>query len=278
MIAAVGEAARIRMVVLDVDGTLLTSDARLTGRTVAAVGRARARGLEVCLATSRGPSGLRWLVGELGLDAWVVAYQGALVGWLDRTGRPASEPLVDRPMPAQAARAVLAEAAAAGLSVSWFAGSTWFALADDAAMRREAGIVRDRFVVAVGPADGLRPHKLMLIAGHPDLIPALHVLAGRLPAACAGQFSHDNYLEVTRAGVDKAQALAVLADRLGIPLAETAAVGDGQNDLGLLGAVGLPIAMGNAKPALKAIAAFVTGSNDDDGAAAALDRLAGAGG
>jgi Cof subfamily protein (haloacid dehalogenase superfamily) len=274
MIAAVGEAGRIRMVVLDVDGTLLTSDARLSPRTVAAVGRARERGLEVCLATSRGPGGLRWLVGRLGLDVWAVAYQGALVGRLDRTGALAGEPLLDDPMPAGAARAVLAEAAAAGLSCSWFAGGSWYALADDEAMRREAAIVRDRFVVAGAPTGGLEPHKLMLIAGHPDLVPALHGLAGRLPAACAGYFSHDNYLEVTRAGVDKAQAMVVLARRLGIPLAEAAAVGDGQNDLGLLGAVGLPIAMGNAKPALKAIAAFVTGSNDDDGAAAALDRLA----
>ena len=272
-----GEGSRIRLVVLDVDGTLLTSDARLTEPTVAAVGRARERGLEVCLATSRGPGGLRWLVGRLGLDAWAVVFQGALVGRLGRTGTLAGAPLVDEPVPPEAARAVLAEAAAAGLSASWFAGPAWFALADDAAMRREAGIVRDQFVVAEPLADGHAPHKLMLIAGRPDLVPALGVLAGRLPAACAGHFSHDNYLEVTRAGVDKARALTVLAARLGIPLAETAAVGDGQNDLGLLGAVGLPIAMGNAKPALKQLAAFVTGSNDDDGVAAALDRLAGPG-
>jgi Cof subfamily protein (haloacid dehalogenase superfamily) len=275
-VPAVGGAGRIRLVVLDVDGTLLTSDARLTGPTVAAVGRARERGLELCLATSRGPGGLRWLVGRLDLEAWVAAFQGALVGRLDKTGELVDGPLLDQPMPAPAARAVLAEAAAAGLSCSWFAGPSWFALADDAAMRREAGIVRDRFTVVGPPADGQDPHKLMLIAGRPGLVPALHALAGRLPAACAGYFSHDNYLEVTAAGVDKAHALVVLADRLGIPLAEAAAVGDGQNDLGLLGAVGLPIAMGNAKPALKEIAAFVTGRNDEDGAAAALDRLTGA--
>jgi hydroxymethylpyrimidine pyrophosphatase-like HAD family hydrolase len=198
------------------------------------------------------------------------------VGRLDRTGQLAGAPLVDRPMPAPAARAVLAEAAALGLSASWFAGPGWFALADDAAMRREAGIVRDQFVVAGPPADGQDPHKLMVVAGHPDLVPQLHAVAGRLPADCAGHFSHDNYLEVTRADVDKAGALAALADRLGVPLAETAAVGDGHNDLGLLRAVGLPIAMGNAKPPLKQAAVFVTGSNDEDGVATALDRLTGA--
>lgn len=271
-----GGAPAVRMVVLDVDGTLLTSDARLTGPTVDAVGRARGRGLEVCLATSRGPGGLRWLVGQLGLEAWVVVFQGALVGRLDQAGALAGTPLVDRPMPAAAARAVLAEAAALGLSASWFAGPGWFALADDAAMRREAGIVRDQFVVAGPPADGQDPHKLMVIAGHPDLVPQLHAVAGRLPADCAGHFSHDNYLEVTRADVDKAGALGALADRLGVPLAETAAVGDGHNDLGLLRAVGLPIAMGNAKPPLKQAAVFVTGSNDEDGVATALDRLTGA--
>ena len=191
------------MVVLDVDGTLLTSDARLTRATVAAVGRAGARGLEVCLATSRGPGGLRWVVGRLGLEAWVVAYQGALVGRLDRAGALAGPPPAERPLPAAAARAVLAEAAALGLSASWFAGPDWFALADDPAMRREAGIVRDAFVVAGPPADGHDPHKLMLIAGHPDLVPSLLDLAGRLPPDCAGHFSHDNYLEVTRADVDR---------------------------------------------------------------------------
>ena len=264
---------RIRLVVLDVDGTLLTSDARLTPATVAAVGRARTAGLEVCLATSRGPGGLRWLVGRLGLDAWVIAFQGALVGRLNRTGALVGAPLADDPVPAEAARAVLAEAAAAGLSASWFVGPAWFALADDPAMAREAAIVRDRFVVAEGPGEGEGPHKLMLIAGRPGRIPALHDLAGRLPAACAGHFSHDNYLEVTRAGVDKAGALAALAAHAGIPLAETAAVGDGHNDLGMLRVVGLPVAMGNAKPALKQVAAWVAAGNDEDGAAAALDRL-----
>jgi Cof subfamily protein (haloacid dehalogenase superfamily) len=259
--------------VLDVDGTLVTSDARLTPATRAAVGRAAAHGLEVCLATSRGPGGLRWLLGRLGLDVWAVTYQGALAGRLDRAGALAGEPLVDQPMPAAAAAAVGGKAAAAGLSVSWFVGPTWYALADDPATRREARIVRDRFVVADGPAGGAGPHKLMLIAGRPELVPALHALAGRLPADCAGSFSHDNYLEVTRAGVDKAGALATLAGRLRVPLAETAAVGDGQNDLGLLGAVGLPVAMGNATPALKQVATWVVASNDEDGAAAALHRL-----
>jgi hydroxymethylpyrimidine pyrophosphatase-like HAD family hydrolase len=196
--------------VLDVDGTLVTSDARLTPATRAAVGRATAHGLEVCLATSRGPGGLRWLLDRLGLDLWAVTYQGALAGRLGRAG---------------------------------------------------------------GLAGGVGPHKLMLIAGRPELLPALHALAGRLPDDCAGYFSHDNYLEVTRAGVDKAGALARLAGRLQIPLAETAAVGDGQNDLGLLGAVGLPVAMGNATPALKQVATWVVASNDEDGAAAALHRL-----
>jgi Cof subfamily protein (haloacid dehalogenase superfamily) len=263
---------RVRLVVLDVDGTLLTSDARLTPATRAAVGRASERGLEVCLATSRGPGGLRWLLARLDLAVWAVTYQGALVGRLDRTGALVGRPLVDDPVPGAAAGAVLAAAASAGLSASWFVGPAWYALADDPAMRREAGIVRDRFVVADRP-DGADPHKLMLIAGRPELLPALHALARRLPATCAGHFSNANYLEVTRAGVDKARALAVLADRVGVPLAEWAAVGDGHNDLGMLRAVGLPIAMGNAKAPLKQAAAWVVPANDQDGAAAALDRL-----
>jgi hypothetical protein len=175
----------IRLVVLDVDGTLLTSDARLSLATQAAVGRALAGGLQVGLATSRGPGGLRWLLGQLGLAAWVVAYQGALVGRLDRAGGLVGAPLVDHPIPGEVAQGVLEDAAASGLSVSWFVGESWFALRDDPAMRREAGIVRDGFVLA-GGLSGRDPHKLMLIAGRPEQVPVLHQLAGGCRPAASG--------------------------------------------------------------------------------------------
>ena len=81
--------SRIRLVALDVDGTLLTSDHRVTEATRAAIDRVRARGVEVLLATSRAPCALRTVLDALGLlePAVFVSCQGALLGSYDPRGR-----------------------------------------------------------------------------------------------------------------------------------------------------------------------------------------------
>ena len=85
--------------------------------------------------------------------------------------------------------------------------------------------------------------------------------------------SQPYYLDVTPAGLDKGAYLRDLAGRLGLPLQAVAAIGDMDNDVPMLSVAGLPIAMGNGSPAVKAAGAFVTESNEADGFAAAVDAL-----
>jgi hydroxymethylpyrimidine pyrophosphatase-like HAD family hydrolase len=73
-------------------------------------------------------------------------------------------------------------------------------------------------------------------------------------------------------GVSKGAALARLATDLGVPLAETLAIGDGSNDISMLRAAGLGVAMGHAAPSVRLAADVVTASNTDDGAAQAIER------
>ena len=80
-------------------------------------------------------------------------------------------------------------------------------------------------------------------------------------------------LEFTRSDTAKGRTLSILADRLGIPVAETMAVGDTQNDMNIVEMAGVGVAMGNAEPQLKEIAQFVSLSNEESGVAYAIEKL-----
>ena len=82
--------------------------------------------------------------------------------------------------------------------------------------------------------------------------------------------SNDHDFELVAKGVDKGRALALLSMMYGVPLCDCAGVGDSDNDLAMLQAVGTPIAMGNAAPAVKAAACRIAPSNTEDGVAQAI--------
>ena len=83
----------------------------------------------------------------------------------------------------------------------------------------------------------------------------------------------DRFVEITRKGTDKGEALAALCCRLGIDIAETIAFGDGENDLLFLKKAGIAVAMENAHPAVKSIADIITSSNNDNGVCAIIKAL-----
>jgi hydroxymethylpyrimidine pyrophosphatase-like HAD family hydrolase len=101
-------------------------------------------------------------------------------------------------------------------------------------------------------------------------------LEARLLAKVEGQAqvsrSQPVYLDVTAMQANKGQALATLAEFLGLPLEQTAAMGDGGNDPAMFHVAGLSIAMGQAEDEVKRQADVVTGANTEDGAAQAIER------
>src|SRR5215212_4497048 len=113
------------LVVLDVDGTVLTSAHEVGAATAAQVRRVRAAGVQVLLASSRGPRAMLPVLTALGLTDGTefVGTQGALTGSYDAAG--ALQVRDRRPAPVDAARAVVAAATAAGLAVGWYVGERW---------------------------------------------------------------------------------------------------------------------------------------------------------
>ncbi len=265
---------RTRLLVLDVDGTLLTDDLQITAATREAVQRVISHGVQVVLASARGPNALRSIMRELGIAGLAICYTGALTCRLNPDTHVPAEVVTDQRMNLTSARKVLSNALELGISVGWFIGDSWYISAWDSALRRESMITGVTPIIA---SDLLRfkdaPHKLQAIVGEPALLPHLYTLARTLPQDCVGQFSYETYLEITHQGVDKASALLALGQQLGIAPSEMVAIGDMENDLAMLRVAALGIAMGNAPLNVQEEADWVTDTNNRDGVAAAIEKL-----
>jgi Cof subfamily protein (haloacid dehalogenase superfamily) len=264
---------RLRGLVLDVDGTLLDPFHRLTPAVVAAVARARAAGLHVLLASGRSPRAMAEVMTALDLDGPAVAFNGAVTF---RLVRGAIEPLAEMQLDRDAAVEVLELADEHGIETGWYTLDGWRVAAPGPGAEEEGELTGEAAIVEPGLPDGLpAPHKLMCIAITPEQMATLALLRERLPASVTGVFSHPRYLEVIAPGVDKSRAVGAASAALGLAPDELAAIGDAENDIGMLRAAGIAIAMGNAAPAVVAVADRVTAANDRDGAAFAIEALLG---
>jgi Cof subfamily protein (haloacid dehalogenase superfamily) len=265
---------RARLLVIDVDGTLLTTDYQITAATRAAVQQVPALGVQVVLASARSPRALHTIVEELGITGLAICYTGALVCRISPDPQVPTEVVTEQRMSLSSAQQVLRSALKHDLSVGWYSGDDWYIPRWDAALRRESMLTEVTPIVEADLAHFTEaPHKVLAIAADPVLLPQLSVLASTLPRDCKGQFSLANYLEITHQGVDKAAALLTLGQQLGIAPTEMVAIGDGENDMAMLRLVALGIAMGNASSTVQAIADWVTETNNRDGVAAAIERL-----
>jgi len=263
-----------RLLVIDVDGTLLTTDYQLTKATCSAVQQVSARGVQVVLASARSPHALHAIIGALGIMSLAICYSGALTCRISPDPHRPSEVVTEQRMSLSSAHVVLCYALERDISIGWYSGDSWYIPQWDAALHRESLLTGVPPIVDPDLAHSTEaPHKLLAIAGEPALLSQLSLLARSLPHDCRGQFSLANYLEITHQGVDKATTLLALGQQLGIAPAEMVAIGDGENDVAMLRLVALGIAMGNASSTVQAAADWVTDTNNRDGVAVAIERL-----
>ena len=107
--------------------------------------------------------------------------------------------------------------------------------------------------------------KMMYVGSHERLTGVMHKVEADIGGKVSVMFSNVEFLEFMKKGVSKGAALRLLLSDMGIEQADTIAFGDGDNDVSLLEAAGIGVAMGNASDAVKAAADFVTDSNNEDG-------------
>lgn len=249
--------ARLRGVALDVDGTLLRSDHRLSPLALDVCRRLSAQGIWTTLVSARPPKSVLDIAVELGSPGPWVALNGALVFAADRTI------LSRRSLPPAVLRSVLARyRGRSDVSVNVYSGFDWLVLRHDLQVEAEARIVG--FAPSVMAADEMRVVDKLLLVVAPGQEGCVLTDLNRFDGDIRASISKACYVEVTAGGVDKGSALRIAANSVGLELPELFVAGDGANDMPMLLLGGFAAVMGHSPRSAKEIARIVVGSNDDD--------------
>jgi len=267
---------KIQAICTDIDGTLLDSRRQLSARTIAAI--KSLKGIPVILASSRMPAAMRHLQAELDiLRCPLISYNG---GYIVHTAGATARVLASVQVTREHCADIVAMARGTSVHVSLYTGDQWFAPAQDQWTEREERITKVKAsvrsaedVLAQWEAERNGGHKVMCM-GPEDEISALESQLNRsLGSALHVYRSRDTYLEIAPRAVSKATAMVIaLRDIYNIDIRNAMAFGDNYNDIDMLAAAGLGIAVGNARPEVKAAAAETTLNSIDDGVAIAIQK------
>lgn len=260
----------IRLVLADVDGTLVTPEKALTPRAVEAVKRLKQAGIAFSITSGRPPLGMQMLIDPLGLTEPIAAFNGGVFVHPDLSVMTQS--FVPADIAAKAIEAIVHH----GLDCWVYTDRDWLVRVPDAPhVAREQWTVK--FPPTVVPDFSSHLDRVAKIVGISDDYDAVarceadvqrdwgnHVSAAR---------SQPYYLDVTHPDANKGRVVDVLSRVLSIPPAQIATLGDMPNDVLMFNKSGLSVAMGNASPEVQRQARFVTASNQEEGFAKAVETF-----
>lgn len=255
------------LIALDIDGTLLNKHLQILPSTRTALLKATQSGHHIVLASSRPPRSVANIARELNLPSTVaISLGGAYVFAQDRV-------LLEHPLLETVTTSVIELARDSALHISLYSGQDWLVESDDRWAELEAHVVSFKpKAITDLTKHSSKVHKL-LIMGEAEHIRAFQQKLRQSQWPLDAVLSKPVYCEVNAAGVSKAEAIENVARHFDLTLKDVIAFGDGENDLSMIRAAGIGVAMGNAMPSVKAAARMVTGSNDENGIAHALSQL-----
>ena len=275
--------APIKLLVMDLDGTLLPHNSTISERTIAAIRAARERGVVTTISSGRNIPSILAYARETGVDGPLIGMQGAIARELPGPGDTGSGTLI---------RHTPFSSTLGARAISWCTENDLWGHAviqDDYAFDATdphyttyqgwlGGSSVERLhsipdLVSHLTREGVEISKVVAHApaGHPErvLARAREAFGGDLDVT----ISHPEYLEFTAPGVNKGAALRWLAERLDIPLSATMAIGDQHNDLEMIEAAGHGVAMAGAPEVVRRAARYLAPPCEEDGAARMIERL-----
>lgn len=278
---------RPRLLLADVDGTLVTKEKKLTDRTVTAVKQMRAQGIEFAITSGRPPKGMQMLIEPLGLTTPIAAFNGGLFVKPDLT--IISEHVLDKGVVEPIIKIIEEHK----LDVWVYRGKDWFVHE-----RHGSHVDREEWTVKFPPQvvpsyDDVmdKVAKIVGVSDDPDAVVKCekavreafgpHVGArqsnphrheGDGPTVTAAR-SQPYYLDVTHPEANKGGVVMTLAKMLNLKPEEIATIGDMVNDIPMFEKGGLSIAMGQSNDEVKGAATEATTSSEEEGFANAVERF-----
>jgi Cof subfamily protein (haloacid dehalogenase superfamily) len=263
--------ADIRLLLADVDGTLVTKDKILTEQAVAAVKALHDKGIRFAITSGRPPRGMAMLIEPLALQSPVAGFNGGVMTKPDMTV------IETRSLSGEAARAAIKVITDKGLDAWLYTADEWLLRDKTAAhVDREAWTVKFDPVVVEAFTDAQLDSAVKIVGVSDDLDlvaeceAAVQAALGKTASAARSQ---PYYLDVTNPDANKGAVADRLSELLKIPSEQIATIGDMPNDVLMFKRSGLSIAMGNASDQVKAQATEVTDSYEDEGFAKAVHRF-----
>jgi hypothetical protein len=266
----VSEPLPIRLVIADVDGTLVTSQKELTPRALEAVRNLQRAGIAFTITSGRPPLGMKMLIDPLALAEPFTAFNGGMLV------KPDLSIVRQNSLPDEVARKAMQMIAAHGLDVWLYRGDQW--LVRDV---KAPHVAREQWTVQFPPqvvpnlASQLNQVvKIVGVSDDYDLVARCEAdMQQALGGAASAERSQPYYLDVTHPDANKGQVVKTLSEMLHVPRQQIATIGDMPNDVLMFKESGMSIAMGNAKPEVQQFAKYVTASNEEDGFAIAMEEF-----
>ncbi len=266
---------KYKLLVLDVDGTLLNDEREISKRTLAALLKVQQMGVRIVLASGRPTYGLMPLAKTLELGnygGFVLSYNGYQIIKAQN-----GEILFERRINPEMLPYLEKKARKNGFAIFTYHDDTLITDSPDneyiknEALLNNLKIIReDEFSTAIDFA----PCKCMLVSDKEKALIGLEQHWEKRLAGTLDAFRSEPYfLEVVPCGVNKANTLGALLEHLGVTREEVIAVGDGVCDVTMLQLAGMGVAMGHSQDSVKVCADYVTASNEEDGVALAVEKL-----
>jgi len=261
----------VRLVIADVDGTLVTHDKILTQRAIQAVFKMREAGIQFAITSGRPPKGMAMLIEPLKLDEPIAAFNGGVVIQPDL-----KTVLAQNVLTPDVVKKTVPLILEHNLDVWIYTDTTWF-VRD----MKAPHVAREQWTVKFEPVVTDKLEMLVdnvaKIVGVSDDLEAVARCEKDVQQACGATVSaarsQPYYLDVTHPKANKGEVVLILSELLKIPPQEIATIGDMPNDVLMFVKSGVSIAMGNASPEVQKSATYVTTSSEDEGFANAIEKF-----
>jgi len=270
----------IKMIGLDMDGTLLTTEKKLTAYTKAVLRKALEQGIEIVLSTGRAITGIPKELLEMPGMKYAVTINGARILDLRK-----NKVIYENTLSIETALKLLDIIGEYDAIQEAFINSVCYSSKDKLSHANDYFVhpsIAEYIVKSRTPVENVRATVIEKNSSvdkvngqfrNAEDKKSSYELLTKVPGVVVVSSLGNNW-EINAEGTDKGSAMLKLGELLGIQREEIMACGDGMNDIAMLKAVGLGVAMENADPEVREVADYITASNDEDGVAKAIEKFA----